>query len=193
MKRPYRARLEACGQDWKDVEETAALVGEYSEAEALWRLARENVAKERIKLDEYVGKCRRFRNSVVRQLRVVRETSETALPVPHFKKNGSRAEMVQDLHDLYALCRVYSEHKEVKKAVDPLLGQKACDMSQTLSMMHVSVVLQRDAAEKLKCKRNALCNRMYLLIQNSCAVGRQVLRNDLRKKDYFCGKQHFTF
>ena len=185
-----RAELEACGLKWEEVEELAALVRECSDAEAQWIVGRKSVAMEREELDAYAGECRRFRNGIVSHLREAHGGSKSGVSLPRFKKNGSRAEIVQDLHDLYVLCRKYAERKYANVTVDPHLGPKAYEMSQKLSSMYTSEVLQRDRSEELKDRRNTLCNRMYSIVQNVCACGRQTFRKDPRRKDYYCYKTH---
>jgi hypothetical protein len=185
-----REELEASGLKWDDVEELASLVNECSSAEALWRLALENSAAERKELKAYADTCRTFRNSLVKKIRAANELSPGGLLMPRFRKKSSSAELVQDLHDVHVLCRVYAERSDGKTPFEGNPGLKALEHSRKLSLLCASTVLNREKSEALKLRRNILYNRMYSLIQTICAPGRQVFRNDPRKRDYYSGKPH---
>ena len=182
-----RIELEARGLEWKDVEELARLVQDCSSSEALWKLAGEKSAAETAKLEAFARECRQFRNSVVDKLRAAQQLLPAGFPAPQFKKSGGRAELVQDLHDLHVLCRIYNV--QLKKAsFDLELGQKAYEESRKLSLMCAQTVLLREDLNESKYKRNALCNRMYSIIKDICALGRSVFAKDPRIQDYYSGK-----
>lgn len=182
-----RGELEAYGLDWTDVEELTRLVGECSQADAQWKAAKMSDTTARENLDEYAGECRRFRNHIIRQFRYGNEKRDAGNPIPKFIKNGSKADLVQDLHDCYVLCRTFTEKSGGKSNIDPGPGPEALKRSQTLSEMHVSVVLARNTSNDLKLQRNILCNRMKVLIRIIAAHGRETFCNDPRKRNYHCG------
>lgn len=186
-----RAELEAHGLRWTEVEELARLVMVCSDAEARWRLAREDDTKARKELDVYAGECRLFRNRIVGRFRNGNEYAVTGYPVPKFKRSGGRAELVQDLHDCHVLCRTFSEKNGGKAPVDPDLGREALERSRKLSEMYATVVLGRQDSEELKQRRNMLYHRMYHLIRSICACGRHAFSDDPRITQYYSGKQHF--
>ena len=185
-----RSDLEAYGLSWDTVLELANLVTECSVSEAKWRLAHEDRIKETAALEAYVLECKRFRGSVVRKITTVAEVLPSAFHVPRFVRNSSRADLIQDLHDLYIFTKTYKTELDIVN-FDPVISQEAIDRSNKLSMLDVHTKLNRSDFSQVKEKRDMLCMRAYTLIQEICALARIVFENDPSAKDYLSGKRTF--
>ncbi len=188
--RQDRLELEAAGLRWEDVERLGALLQECSVTDALFKLEQEDSVTRSAALKKYVARCRRLRNKVVRELREAANSISLPLRIPNYSRSFSRSELVQDLNDLSVLCR--TSQKELEEAgFDMSLAESAYEESQKLSLAIARTILDRETADTLLRKRNALCQHIFAFVSDICSIARLVFSKHPRIQNYYSSRKCF--
>lgn len=98
-----RSELEKAGLHWEDVEHLATLLVECSDADAQWRVQKENSVFTTAHQKKYLQECRTLRSRLAANIRDALKILGSDTKLPGYKEWWVQCDLVQDLNDLAAL------------------------------------------------------------------------------------------
>ena len=139
-----REDLEKAGISWDSVEELSRLLDECSEMESQLAFGRQKCKTGTEALEDFTKQCRALRSSIIQSFNYLNKCSLPGAGSKfRFKREGSRAGIVQELYDLYRVCGIYE--KELSGiGFDFELAQEAYRKSNELSRLISITVLERE-------------------------------------------------
>ncbi|MDG5814681.1 hypothetical protein QA601_06320 [Chitinispirillales bacterium ANBcel5] len=185
-----REDLEKAHFQWEKVQKLNDLGWECMDAQAEWIFCKERSRKETKALERYVKECQSLRREITDGMRAANTFNQFLIVIPSYRNSKSRAELVQDLHDLFILCEHYEEDLR-KGGFNTALIRKAFDESWNLSNQIADTVLERERLLKQVRHRNEVCKATVDLIRDIGGFARTVFANDPRKSDYRTSRRHF--
>lgn len=158
--------------DWSKINGLEKMASQCAAAEAAWQATRTDCTLITGKLKKYKKECLKLRSSLSFKLRSLAADNKFPVRIPGYSHKRAYADIVQDLHDLWWVCK---EHKEclLQNGIDPSEGEKAKTASGTLAKMVAVAVNEKPSLSSDLAKRDKIRLELYTLvisIRNSCKL-----------------------
>jgi hypothetical protein len=181
-----RLELETVGMRWELVEQIAVLLKECSDAEALWKLVKENNSHDRTRYRQYVLTCRKLRARLAENIRFVFKKSGSNAKLPVMWKKVLPEEIIQDLNDLACICNLNKElftQFNFNFALANIAAIKSKELSERTASLQVEC---ETAVSKQFSHRYTIYTELTSKIKEICSFGRIAFSEvPDRRKNYY--------
>ncbi len=183
--RADKGELEPAGLQWDLVNEIALLLKECSEADAKFKILKENLILERNNLRKFIKDCKNLRSCLAEMIRKSFHTIGTEVRLPQYYKNWNPEDIVQDLNDLAHICNNRRDEL-VKTNFDFSLSEKAAEVVPELSHYLAKIKLtQENSVSDAFEYRNRVYNELYMKMKQICFYGRRAFWDEPEHRKYY--------
>jgi len=184
--RADRTILENAGLDWSMVEQLPEKLSACAKAEAVWYIYKKNNKSDTFSLKEEYRKGRKLHTDLAAELRKVFKIAGYTHKLPGFKKNWTRADIVQDLYDLAFIAK--KNDAIIKQKYIWELVTNAEQTARKLSKMTAQHTISRPTNSDELRKRNQIAHELSILILKIREIGRTAFKDDPERLQCYCNK-----
>lgn len=177
-----REELVKAGLQWESAEKLYLLLQKFSNAEARYQIAKQDISLSWKTHQKYIKECCKLRSLLSENIRLSLRTLRIKCKFPALNKNWKPEDLVQNLNDLVCLCNLNKNVLE-KVNFDFNLSNKAAEKVLELANAIASL---RIAKENISLNELAARNQTYIelhqLTKEICLFGRKAFINSPEKK-----------